>query len=172
MILDIKTFPNDILRKKATPVERIDDTILRLLDNMADTMYAASGVGLAAPQVGVSLRVVVLDEHASNGRTALIEAVNPEIIEASGEQLNEEGCLSIPGEYAFVKRYTNLKVKYLDRFGKEWVIETQNKLSIMFQHEIDHLNGNLFIDKLSLLKRETIKKHIKKRIQTGDYSKS
>lgn len=170
MILEIKTFPDDILRKKALPVEHFDEALGILLDNMAQTMYSASGYGLAAPQIGESRRIIVLDESAGKESNALIEAVNPEIIAASGEILEEEGCLSIPGEYAFVKRFLNVKVKYFDRYGKEHLIEGNERLARIFQHEIDHLNGTLFIDKLSIVKKETIKKHIKKRIQSGDYA--
>lgn len=169
MILEIKTFPDEILRKKAEPLEKIDDNILRLLDDMAQTMYEAPGYGLAAPQIGVSKRIIVLDETAGKEPGGLIEAINPEILEANGEIFEEEGCLSIPGEYAFVKRFMNIKVKYTDRFGKEHTIQTTERLARIFQHEIDHLNGTLFIDKLSIMKKETIKKHIKKRIQAGDY---
>lgn len=170
MILEIKTFPDDILRKKALPVDKFDAELGKLLDDMAETMYAASGYGLAAPQIGQSKRIIVLDETAGREPGALIEAVNPEILEASGEILEEEGCLSIPGEYAFVKRFLNVKVKYFDRNGNEHLIEGNERLARIFQHEIDHLNGTLFIDKLSIVKKETIKKHIKKRMQTGDYA--
>lgn len=170
MILEIKTFPDDILRKKALPLEIIDESLFKLLDDMAETMYVAPGYGLAAPQIGLSKRIIVLDETAGREPGALIEAINPEIIEGSGEILEEEGCLSIPGEYAFVKRFMQIKVKYSDRHGKEHLIEASDRLSRIFQHEIDHLNGTLFIDKLSIAKKETIKKRIKKRIQTGDYA--
>lgn len=169
MILEIKTFPDEILRKKAEPLEKIDDNILKLLDDMAQTMYEAPGYGLAAPQIGVSKRIIVLDETAGKEPGGLIEAINPEILEANGEIFEEEGCLSIPGEYAFVKRFMNAKVKYTDRFDKEHTIQATERLARIFQHEIDHLNGTLFIDKLSIMKKETIKKHIKKRIQAGDY---
>lgn len=170
MILEIKTFPDDILRQKAEPVVNIDDKILKLLDDMAETMYSASGYGLAAPQIGQSLRIIVLDETAGREGNQIIEAINPEILENTGEILEEEGCLSIPGEYAFVKRCLNTKVKYTDRFGSEHIIDATERLARIFQHEIDHLNGKLFIDKLPIFKKETIKKNIRKRIQTGDYA--
>lgn len=170
MILAIKTFPDDILRQVAKPVENIDETLLKLLDDMAETMYASSGYGLAAPQIGQSLRIIVLDETAGHEQNKLIEAINPEIFETNGEILEEEGCLSIPGEYAFVKRFLNAKIKYTDRFAAEHVIDATERLARIFQHEIDHLNGKLFIDKLPIFKKESIKKNIKKRIQAGDYA--
>lgn len=169
MILEIRTFPDEILRKKAKNVEVFDEKLHSLLDNMAETMYDAKGYGLAAPQVGESLRILVLDDSAGKDKSRLQEVINPEIIEQSGEIIEEEGCLSIPGEYAYVKRYMNVTVKCCDRFGKEKIIKGESRLARILQHEIDHLEGNLFIDKLSSIKRETIKKHIKKRIQTGDY---
>lgn len=170
MILEIKTFPDEILRKKAKPVEAFDEELHTLLDNMKDTMYDAKGYGLAAPQVGKSLRILVLDDTAGSDKSRFQEVINPEIIEKSGEIIEEEGCLSIPGEYAYVKRYMNVTVKCVDRFGKEKIIKGESRLARILQHEIDHLEGGLFIDRLSSIKRETIKKHIKKRIQAGDYT--
>ncbi len=169
MILEIKTFPDEILRKKAKPVEVFDEELHTLLDNMKDTMYDAKGYGLAAPQVGKSLRILVLDDTAGSDKSRFQEVINPEIIEKSGEIIEEEGCLSIPGEYAYVKRYMNVTVKCADRFGKERIIKGESRLARILQHEIDHLEGGLFIDRLSSVKRESIKKHIKKRIQSGDY---
>lgn len=169
MILEIKTFPDDVLRKKAQPVEVFDQELHTLLDDMAETMYDANGYGLAAPQVGKSLRMLVLDASAGKVKGGLMEVINPEIVEKSGEIFEEEGCLSIPGEYAFVKRYAQVSVKYVDRFGEERLIHGEGRLARILQHEIDHLEGHLFIDRLSSIKRETIKKHIKKRVQSGDY---
>lgn len=169
MILEIKTFPDEILRKKAKPVEIFDEKIHKLLDDMAETMYQAPGYGIAAPQVGESLRMVVIDDTAGKVKGRLIEVINPEILEKSGEIMEEEGCLSIPGEYAYVKRFARVKVKCFDRYGKEKIIDGDDRLARILQHEMDHLDGTLFIDKLPSLKRETIKKHVKKRIQAGDY---
>lgn len=169
MILEIKTFPDEILRKKAQPVETFDQELHTLLDDMAETMYDANGYGLAAPQIGKSLRMLVLDASAGQVEGGLTEVINPEIIEKSGEIMEEEGCLSVPGEYAYVKRYLYVVVKCVDRYGKEKTIKGEGRLARILQHEIDHLEGGLFIDRLSSIKRETIKKHIKKRIQTGDY---
>lgn len=169
MILEIKTFPDEILRKKAKNVEVFDEELHTLLDNMAETMYYAKGYGLAAPQIGKSLRILVLDDTAGEEKGRLKEVINPVFLEKSGEIIEEEGCLSIPGEYAYVRRYMNVTVKYQDRYGKEQIIKGESRLARILQHEYDHLEGELFIDKLSSVKRETIKKHIKKRIQSGDY---
>ncbi len=169
MILEIKTFPDEILRRKAKPVEVFDEKLHKLLDDMAETMYEAPGYGIAAPQVGESLRMVVIDDTAGKVKGRLIEVINPEILEKSGEIMEEEGCLSIPGEYAYVKRFAKVKVRCQDRHGNEKIIDGENKLARILQHEMDHLEGTLFIDKLPSIKRETIKKHLKKRIQAGDY---
>ena len=169
MILEIKTFPNEILRQKAKPVTEFNEELHTLLDNMLETMYEAKGLGLAAPQVGLSLRLFVLDDLPEPNKNNPMEIINPEFIEKEGEILEEEGCLSIPGEYAFVKRYMKVKVKYQDRYGNEKIIEATDRLSRILQHESDHLEGTLFIDRLPNTKRETIKKHIKKRINSGDY---
>ena len=169
MILEIKTFPDEILRKKAQPIEVFDEELHKLLDDMAETMYHANGYGLAAPQIGKSLRMLVLDASAGKVKGGLMEVINPQIVEKSGEIMEEEGCLSIPGEYAYVKRYSQVAVKYQDRNGEERFIQGEGRLARILQHEIDHLEGNLFIDRLSSIKRETIKKHIKRRVQAGDY---
>ncbi len=169
MILEIKTFPCEVLRLKAEKVTEFNEELHILLDNMLETMYESKGIGLAAPQVGVSKRFFVLDDYAGTESRQPMEIINPEFIEKEGEIIEEEGCLSIPGEYAFVKRYMKVKVKYQDRFGNEHVIEATDRLSRILQHESDHLDGTLFIDRLPNTKRETIKKHIKKRINVGDY---
>lgn len=170
MVLEIKTFPDEILRKVAEKVETIDAELLTLLDNMLETLYAAPGYGIAAPQVGVSKRIIIIDDSIGKKEGRVFELINPEIIESSGEINEEEGCLSIPGEYAYVKRFTDITVKYLDRTGKECIYKSETTLfARIVQHEIDHLNGHLFIDKLSSLKRDSIKKSIKKRVKDGDY---
>jgi peptide deformylase len=136
--------PDPVLREIAKPVPKITPNILKLLDDMADTMYDAGGVGLAAPQVGILKRVIVLDPH--DGETELLELINPEIIKADGEQLGAEGCLSIPGLNGDVNRKLNITVKGLDREGNEIIVEASEYLARIFQHEIDHLNGILFTD--------------------------
>lgn len=141
---------DEILREIAQPVRRFNDALHIMLDNMAETMYAADGVGLAAPQIGVSKRIVVIDDGE-----ALYELINPEIIEASGEMIDEEGCLSVPNEQHLVKRFSYVKVKAQDRFGNEQIIEADGTLlAKALQHEIDHLEGILYIDKALSEKEE------------------
>ena len=132
-----------VLRKKSKVVKEINDRLIDLLDDMADTMYEADGVGLAAPQVGILKRVVVVD--IGDG---LIELINPEIIEAEGEYLDNEGCLSVPGESGDVLRPYRVKVRALNRFGETIEIEGEELLARAFCHEIDHLDGILFVDKV------------------------
>jgi peptide deformylase len=136
--------PDSVLRETAKPVPKVTSNIQKLLRDMADTMYDAGGVGLAAPQIGISKRVIVVDPH--DEVTDLIELVNPEIIESSGEQLGPEGCLSIPGLNGDVLRKQHIKIKGLDYNGNEVIIEADDFLARIFQHEIDHLNGILFTD--------------------------
>jgi peptide deformylase len=135
---------NDVLRKKAKLVEKIDERLQMLISDMFDTMYRADGVGLAAPQVGILKRVVVIDVGDGDGVHALI---NPEFVSQSGEEIDFEGCLSIPGIRGKVKRPANVTVKALDRNGKEIVLEASGMLARALCHEIDHLDGVLFIDK-------------------------
>lgn len=134
---------DEVLRKKARPVERIDDRILTLLDDMAETMYNAEGVGLAAPQVGILRRVVVIDVGEG-----IIELINPEIIEQEGEQVGPEGCLSIPGLSGIVKRPARVVVSAINRHGERIQIEGTDLLARALCHEIDHLDGILYIDKV------------------------
>ncbi|HHW07951.1 MAG TPA: peptide deformylase [Clostridia bacterium] len=131
------------LREKSQAVTKFNASLAKLLNNMADTMYDADGVGLAAPQIGVLKRVVVID--VGDG---LLELVNPEIIEQEGEEIAVEGCLSIPGKQGNVKRASRVKVKYQDRHGNEQLVEGEGLLARALQHEIDHLDGILYIDKL------------------------
>ncbi len=139
----IVKYPDPILREKAMPVKRINDRLLNLLDDMAETMYKAEGVGLAAPQVGVSKRLFVVDVGDEHG---LLEFINPEIIAREGEQLGPEGCLSIPGISGEVRRAKKVKVRALNREGKPFELEAEDYLARAIQHELDHLNGVLFID--------------------------
>ncbi len=135
--------PDPILREKSKLVPKITPNIHKLLDDMAETMYDAAGVGLAAPQIGILKRVIVLDPADGTG---LIEMINPEVLETSGNEIGPEGCLSIPGLHGDVNRYQKIKVKGLDRHGNEVIMEAEDFLARIFQHEIDHLNGVLFTD--------------------------
>lgn len=139
---EILPFGDPILRKKAKPVDELTPKMIKLLDDMADTLYATDGrAGLAAPQVGILRRLVVMD--CGDG---LVELINPEIVEMDGEQFGTEACLSFPGYYGHVKRADRVKVKTLDRAGRERILEGQGFLARCMQHEIDHLNGVLFVD--------------------------
>ncbi|GAA0722761.1 peptide deformylase [Clostridium malenominatum] len=140
---EIRKYGDEVLRKKSRKVEKIDDRLQVLLDDMLDTMYDSDGVGLAAPQVGILKRVIVID--IGEGPVFLI---NPEIIEEEGFYIDEEGCLSLPGEAGNVKRPYKVKVKALDREGNEIIVEGEELMARALCHEIDHLNGVLFVDKI------------------------
>lgn len=155
--------PDPVLRQKSAPVERVDADLGRLVDDMLETMYDAPGIGLAAIQVGVPRRLLVLDvSKDEDGRNPHI-FINPEIVSASDERATyEEGCLSIPDYYAEVERPATVKVRHLDREGKEQMTEAEGLLATCLQHEIDHLNGVLFIDHISKLKRDMVVKKFAK----------
>ena len=160
---EIKVYPDSILRKKARTVEKVDERVIKLLERMADIMYKHNGIGLAAEQVGILDKLVVIDLRP-DGENHLIELINPEIIASEGVyEEHEEGCLSVPGYFDTIKdRKKWIKVKYLDRNENEKVIETDDFLSVVIQHEIDHLNGKLFIDRLSPTQKLVFKKEWKK----------
>lgn len=139
---------DEVLREKAKPVKEITPSILKLLDNMADSMYAAKGVGLAAPQIGVSKRVIVIDVGEG-----LVELINPEILEASGQVVDTEGCLSVPGMIGEVARADRLVVRGLNRKGEQVVYRVKGFMARAFQHEIDHLEGIVFVDRASNLRK-------------------
>ena len=158
--LEILHFPDERLRTKAKPVEQVDDNIRQLVDDMFETMYEAPGIGLAATQVNVHKRVIVIDvSHEKNQPLCLI---NPVIIAKDGIEEREEGCLSVPGIYETVVRADHIKVKALDRDGNPFELETGDLLAVCIQHEMDHLEGKLFVDYLSALKRNRIKKKLEK----------
>ena len=164
-VLEIKKYPDKILRKKALPVKAAqDEDLQQLIDNMIETMYDAPGMGLAAPQVGVSLRLCVIDTTAGKEPESLHVLINPEIVETSGEEIAEEGCLSIPGHYYEVKRAANVVVRYTDRDGENTELEADELLSRALQHEIDHLNGMLFIDRIGMVKKDMFKRKYKKEL--------
>ncbi len=161
-VLRIFHYPEPVLNQKAQPVEQIDGELKILARDMAETMYAAPGVGLAAPQVGISKRMVVIDCARKDQEPQLIVAVNPEIVEEQGELFEEEGCLSVPGYYARVPRSARVKVRYQNLEGQVVEQEAEELLAVAFQHEIDHLEGTLFVDHLSPLKRSIFRKKYKK----------
>ncbi len=165
-LLEIRKFPAPVLNKKATPVSVFDENLHKLIDDMVETMYAAPGVGLAAPQVGESKRLAVIDISSKDEKFPLIILINPSIVRAGGEVEFEEGCLSIPEYTARVKRSENLIVRALDRQGREFEIDASGLLAIALQHEIDHLDGLLLIDRISPIKREFFKKRFKKSQKT------
>jgi len=160
-ILEIKIYPSQVLRRKSEPVASIDDEIISLLDDMIATMHYANGLGLAAPQVGVSKRVIILKNPNSN-YGELLEIINPQIIAVKGEVGSEEGCLSIPELYTNVKRADKITIKGLDRRGQALCFEADSMLSRILQHEIDHLDGLLFWDRVGTASREILKREYKK----------
>ena len=162
MVREIVIWPDPILKEVAKPVDRVDDTIRRLLDDMAETMYAADGVGLAAPQVAELKRLIVIDTSPRQEGQRLIHLVNPEIVRLEGKTTYTEGCLSIPGEAEEVERAAKVWVRALDYGGKPFELECDGLLAIAVQHEHDHLEGTLFVDHLSSLKRELIRRRMKK----------
>lgn len=152
--------PDPRLRKNSANVEQFDDKLQTLIDDMFDTMYDAKGVGLAAPQIGINLRLSVIDVIGDKSQQIVI--INPEIIESHGSMSYQEGCLSVPGAYDTVIRAERVTVRALDRFGKSFDITADGLLGECLQHEIDHLNGKLFIDLLSPLKRTMARKKLEK----------
>ena len=159
----ILTLPDPILRKTSEPVEKIDKKVKNLMDDMLETMYAAPGIGLAAVQIGILKRIIVIDLSKEGEKKKPIFIVNPEIISQSSDLVSyEEGCLSIPNQFAEVERPNTCKIKFLDYEGNKKELEAKGLLSTCIQHEIDHLNGILFIDYLSKLKKEMIIKKVKK----------
>ena len=159
-ILNILHFPDPRLRTVARPVEQVDDAVRHLLDDMLETMYAAPGIGLAATQVNVDKRIVVID--ISEERNQPLYLINPEILELDGVEEMEEGCLSVPGVYEMVQRADRVKFRALGRDGESFDLEADGLLAVCIQHEIDHLDGKLFVDYLSQLKRTRIRKKLEK----------
>lgn len=159
-LLEILKFPDERLRKKAKPVEVVNASIQKLVDDMFETMYAAPGIGLAATQVNVQKRVVVIDVSETKDQPLCL--INPEILARSGTEEREEGCLSVPGVFEKVCRAEKVKVKALDLSGKPFELEAEGLLAVCIQHEIDHLDGKLFVDYLSPLKRQRIRKRLLK----------
>ena len=167
-LLDILTVPNPVLKQVSTPVERVDDDLRRLMDDMLETMYAAPGIGLAAIQVGVPKQVIVMDLARQDEPPKPRYFVNPEILWASDETAPyEEGCLSVPEIYDEVDRPARVKLRYLDYHGKEVTEDAEGLFAVCIQHEMDHLKGVLFIDHLSRLKRDRAVARVRKLARTG-----
>jgi len=166
--MEIITYPNKILKKISKPVEKFDSELHKLLDNMYDIMVANQGVGLAAIQVAVPIRALLIDigdEEGKQSPDTLIEVINPEFLTWDGSIKDTEGCLSVPDYFDEVERYSNVKVKFFDRFGKEKIMDAEGLLSVAFQHETDHLDGHLFIERLDYIKRKKFEKEWKKKLK-------
>ena len=165
-VREIKKYPDPVLKKKTASVGEIDENLCRLIDDMVETMHAAPGVGLAANQVGVPLQVAVIDisshEDEEGKRHPLVVLINPEIVSQDGSVVAEEGCLSVPDFTEKVKRAARVKVRAKDRAGKTFELEADGLMAKALQHEIDHLNGVLFIDRLSPIKKSIFRRKLKK----------
>lgn len=170
MIREIITYPDKRLFTKSQAVLKFDKELHTLLDDMYETMIARNGIGLAAIQVAISQRALIinlLNEDEVQDKADLLEVINPQILEKSGETTFTEGCLSVPGFYEEVQRFEKITAKFQDRFGNEVIQEMQGLLAIALQHEMDHLDGHLFIEKLSYLKRKKFEKEFKKRLKAA-----
>ncbi|MCR4396294.1 MAG: peptide deformylase [Candidatus Saccharicenans sp.] len=166
-VLEIITIGHPTLSAKARPVENINQEIVELARKMVETMHQAPGIGLAAPQVNVSLRLITVDLSVGENKDDLIVMINPEIIEAEGEQIGEEGCLSVPGVNEKVVRPARLLLKGYNLDGQEIKLEASDLLARVFCHEIDHLDGKLFVDRLSPLKRRLVMSRLKRELARG-----
>jgi len=162
MIRKILVWPNPVLKQKAHPVAKVDDSIRALIKDLFDSMYEADGVGLAAPQVGVLKNIIVLDTTPRQPDSRPVAMINPEILTIEGKRTYKEGCLSVPGEAEDVERAAIVTARYLDEDGKEQTITADGLLAVAIQHECDHLKGVMFVDHISALKREIIRKRMKK----------
>ncbi len=170
-LLKILEFPDPRLRTKAQPVEQVDDALRTLIDDMFETMYDAPGIGLAATQVDVHKRLLVAD--VSEDKQQPLVLINPEILSKDGVEVMEEGCLSVPGFYEEVERADRIVVRFLDRDGASQELEAEGLLAVCIQHEIDHLDGKLFVDYLSQMKRQRIRKRLlRDKRQQGDAEQS
>ena len=158
--LEILEFPDPRLRTRAQPVENVDDELRALIDDMFETMYAAPGIGLAATQVDVHRRLLVADVSTDKNEPHVL--INPTIVDKSGKEVCEEGCLSVPGFYAEVERAEQIRVRFIDRDGEDREMEADGLLAVCIQHEMDHLDGKLFVDYLSEAKRQRLRKRLEK----------
>lgn len=162
-LLTILHYPDEHLRTVAKPVEQVDDQLRAFIDDMFETMYEAPGIGLAATQVNFHQRLVVIDVSEEKNQPLVL--INPEIVEKQGAEEMDEGCLSVPGIYETVERAEWIKVRALDRNGEPFELETDGLLAVCVQHELDHLEGKLFVDYLSSLKRQRIRKKLEKQLR-------
>lgn len=169
MVHPVVKWGNEVLDKKAMPVTVFDKELTKLLDDMFESMYAAQGVGLAAPQIGISKRIAVIDITFGKDPKAKLVLVNPEVIATEGKQFEEEGCLSVPGFREKVKRPARATVRAQDAKGKEFTMSGEGLLARAFCHETDHLNGRLFLSHLSALKRDLIVRRIRKKIKAQEW---
>ena len=165
----IVKYGHPVLHAPSAPVSALDDQTRNLVADMVDTMYAAPGIGLAAPQIGVALRVIVIDLSVGADKGQLITLVNPEFVEREGEQRHDEGCLSVPGYGGSPVRPARVTVRGLDLEGNERIYTATELLARAFCHEIDHIDGFLFVDRLTPLKRDLLKRKLKKRAKSGDW---
>lgn len=164
-ILEILVYPDERLRKLAQPVKNVDSRIRTLVEDMLETMYSANGIGLAATQVDIHEQVIVMD--LSEERDQPLVLINPQILEKDGEQVYDEGCLSVPEYYAPVKRAERIKISALDQQGEIYELEAEGLLAVCIQHEMDHLAGRVFVDYLSRLKQDRVRKKLIKRERNG-----
>jgi len=164
-LLSLLHYPDPRLHKIAAPVKQVDDSIRKLIDDMAETMYAAPGIGLAATQVNVHQRIIIVDTSENNDRLQVF--INPEILSSAGEAEREEGCLSVPGIYDRIVRPDAITVRALDREGNSFTLDAQGLLATCIQHEMDHLVGKVFVEYLSQLKQNRIKTKMRKRSRTA-----
>ncbi len=162
MVHEILVWPHPLLKQKAQPVAVVDDEIRTIVKDLFESMYAADGVGLAAPQIGVLKNIIVLDTTPKQPESRPIAMINPEVLTLDGKIIYKEGCLSVPGEAEEVERAAVISVRYLDEQGHEQTIQADGLLAIAVQHETDHLRGVMFVDHISALKRELIRKRMKK----------
>ncbi|CAM2884649.1 peptide deformylase [Helicobacter burdigaliensis] len=165
-MLEIITYPNPLLRQISSKVEKFDAELHKLLDDMYEAMLFKNGVGISAIQVAKPIRALLIcipDEEGNQNKEDLLEVINPEILDKEGEISFNEGCLSVPEFYEDVKRFKKVTISYQNRYGEPQKIEAQDYLAVAFQHEIDHLNGILFVDKLPILKRKKFEKELKKK---------
>lgn len=169
MIYPVVKYGDDVLATKAEPVTQFDGELGKLLKDMFESMYAANGVGLAAPQIGISRRIAVIDCSCGKDPKAKIVLINPEIVSTVGEQIEEEGCLSVPGFREMVTRPARATMRACDAKGKQFTMEGEGLLARAFCHETDHLNGRLFLSHLSTLKRDLIRRKIRKMMKAGDW---